>query len=76
MVVSVRVPMSGRGTGGMRLAGRASPERFGRIPTLVSQDWPAVGGQFWVLLFDLLPLLQRVLPVQDGLPVAAVRLLP
>lgn len=72
MDVRVRVGVPGR----TRAAGRGRSQRFGRVRTLVSQDWPVVAGQFRILFFDLLPLLQRMLPVQDRLSVATVRLLP
>ena len=53
MAVSVGVGV----TGGTSVVEWAGAERFGRVRTLVSQDWPTVAGQFGVLLFDLLPLL-------------------
>lgn len=53
MAVSVGVGV----TGGPSVVEWAGAERFGRVRTLVSQDWPTVAGQFGVLLFDLLPLL-------------------
>jgi len=72
MDVRVRVGVPGR----TPVARRGCSQRFGRVRALVSQDRPVVTGQFRILLFDLLPPLQRVLPVQNRLPVAAVRLLP
>ncbi len=73
MAVPVRMGVPG---GAGRVIGRCRPQRLGRIRALMGQDRPAVVGEFGVFLLDLLPLFQRVLPAQDRLPVAAVRLLP